>query len=124
MSEENVAAVRAAYERWAEGDFLGGVDLFDPEIEFILTADFPDSGTYRGPEAVAGYMRHLLEPWERLTIVAEELTDAGDRVIAAVFQSGVGIGSGVPTSVRYFQVWTFSGDRVIRLQNLREAPAR
>ena len=123
MSEENVEAVRGVYERWAEGDMSAGVDLFDPAIEFVLSVEFPDTGIYRGPEAISDYMRGFLEPWERLTIAGEELTDAGDRVIAKVLQSGVGAGSGVPASVRYFQIWTFRDGRVVRLENHRELPA-
>ena len=122
MSEENVEAVRSIYQRWAEGDMRGGTELFDPEIEFVLSREFPDTGTYRGPEAISRYMRQFLEPWERLTIAAEELTDAGDQVIAAVLQSGVGVGSGAPVDVRYWQVWTFREGRVVRLENLRDLP--
>lgn len=123
MSEENVEAVRGVYERWAEGDFAAGPELFDPAIEFVLSVEFPDTGTYRGPQAISDYMRHFLEPWERLTIAGEELADAGDTVIAQVLQSGVGAGSGVPASVRYFQVWTFRDGRVVRLENHRDRPA-
>ena len=122
MAEENVEAVRRIYERWAEGDFRAGTDLFDPEMEFVLSAEFPDTGTYRGPAAISAYMRGFLEPWERLTIAAEELTDAGDQVIAKVLQSGVGAASGVPASDRYFQVWTFRGGRVVRMENFRDRP--
>ena len=58
------------------------------------------------------YTRHFLEPWSRITIEAEELTEAGDSVIAAVLQSGVGSESGISTELRYFHVWTFRGGRV------------
>jgi ketosteroid isomerase-like protein len=122
MSEENVDAVRGVYERWADGDFRAGPELYDPEVEFVLSVEFPDTGTYRGPEAVSAYMHQFLEPWERLTIAAEEVTGSGDVVIARVLQSGVGAGSGVPASVSYFQIWTFRDGRVIRLENLRELP--
>jgi ketosteroid isomerase-like protein len=122
MSEQNVEAVRGIYEGWAEGDFRAGTDLFDPEMEFVLSAEFPDTGTYRGPAAISAYMRGFLEPWQLLTIAAEELTDAGDQVIAKVLQSGVGTGSGVPASVRYCQIWTLRDGRVIRLENHRDLP--
>ena len=122
MSDENVEAVRGAYERWAEGDFRAGIELFHPEAELVLSSDFTESGTYRGREEINGYMRGFVEPWERLTIAVEELTASGDSVIAAVLQSGVGVGSGVPTSVRYFQVWTFRDGMVVRLENFRDRP--
>jgi ketosteroid isomerase-like protein len=124
MSEQNVEAVRGVYERWGRGDFSGSVELFAPDVVFVIGSGFPDSGSYRGLAEIAGYMRGFLEPWDRITIAAEELADAGAAVVAAVLQSGVGLGSGVPTEFRYFQEWTFDGSRVIRLENFRERPGR
>ena len=120
QEKENVEAIRGVYERWAEGDFRAGIDLFDPLIVFVMRPEFPDAGTYLGPERVAEYMRGFLEPWTRLTIEAEELNEAGDSVVAAVCQSGVGTGSGAATEFRYFQVWSFRGPTVIRFENFRE----
>jgi uncharacterized protein len=120
MSQENVEVVRKVYERWSQGDFRAGVDVLDPLVSFILPPEFPDAGNYLGPEGLAGYMRGLLEPWIRLTIEAEEIADAGDSVVVAVLQRGVGGGSGAATEFRYFQVWSFRGRKVIRLENFRE----
>jgi ketosteroid isomerase-like protein len=122
VSEENVEAVRRVYERWGRGDFSGSVELFEPDVVFVIGSGFPDSGSYRGLDEIATYMRGFLEPWDRITIAAEELADAGDAVIATVLQSGVGIGSGVPTEFRYIQEWTFRDRRVVRLENSRERP--
>ena len=65
MSEENLEAIRGVYERWAEGDFQWGLEIFDPEMEFVLPPSFPESGTYRGREETSAYMREFLEPWVR-----------------------------------------------------------
>ncbi len=111
--------VRAVYERWAEGDFRAGIDLFDPDVVFTLSPGFPDSGEYRGREEVAAYMRGFLEPWVQLTITMEAIEEFGDHVLATVSQRGAGAGSGAVTEFSYFQVWSFRGDRVVRLQNLR-----
>ena len=54
MVSPNVAAVQGLYERWGEGDFAGGAEVFDP-----------------------GVVRGFLEPWVRLTIEMEELRPAG-----------------------------------------------
>ena len=123
MSERNVEAVRGVYERWGKGDFSASVELFDPEVEFTISPGFPDSGTYAGVDGIAGYMDGFLEPWELITIAAEEIEEAGENaVVATVLQSGVGIGSGAPAELRYFQLWIFRGERVVRLENLRERP--
>ncbi len=120
MSEEHVETIRGVYERWREGDFSAGIELFDPLILFVMRPEFPDAGSYLGPERVAEYMRHFLEPWERITIEAEEIVGAGDSVVVAVSQRGTGGGSGADTELRYFHVWTFRGATVIRFESVRE----
>jgi ketosteroid isomerase-like protein len=120
MSRENVELVRAVYERWGAGDFRASLDLFDPNVLFVMQPEFPDAGVYVGTQAVEEYTRGFLEPWERITLEAEEFVEAGDGVIAAVRQQGVGRESGIPTELRYFQVWSFRGPKVIRLENFRE----
>ncbi len=120
MSEENVEAIRNVYERWGEGDFGAGVELLDPHVLFVMSPEFPDAGLYLGVERIAEYTRGFLEPWTRITIEAEEIADAGDSVVVAVRQRGVGGGSGVATEFAYFQVWSFRGNQVIRLENFRK----
>jgi ketosteroid isomerase-like protein len=123
MSHENVEAIRAVYERFGKGDFEASLDLVDPLVLFVLGPEFPESGTYLGLERLAEYTRGFLEPWSRITIEAEEITDAGDSVVAAVRQRGVGDESGAATEFRYFQVWSFRGRKVIRLENFRQRSA-
>jgi len=120
MSEEKVETVRRVYERWSEGDFAASVPVFDEHVVFVLGPEFPDAGAYLGLEAVAGYTRGLLEAWTKFTLEAEEMIDAGDSVVAAVVQRGVGDSSGIETEIRYFQVWTFRGPTAIRLEGFRE----
>ena len=120
MSRANVEAVRKVYERWGAGDFRASVDLFHPDVTFVLRPEFPDAGRYRGLAEIAAYTRGFLEPWTRITIEAEELIDAGNCVIAAVRQRGVGVESGVETEFPYFQVWTLEGGKAVRLENVRQ----
>ena len=63
-------------------------------------------------------MRGFLAAWTNLTIAAEELIEAGDSVVAAVRQRGVGVESDVTVEMRYFQIWTFRGEMVVRLENI------
>lgn len=120
MSQEHLDAVRAVYDAWGRGDFQGGPNVYDPLAVLVQGEGFPDKGAHLGIEGIRKYTRGFLEAWERITIEAEELIEAGDSVIAAVVQRGVGQGSGAPAEFRYFHVWTFRGDRVIRLETVRE----
>lgn len=120
MSPDHVAAVRGVYERWSQGDFHAGVDLFDDRMMFVMNPEFPDAGIYIGAEGMTGYMRGFLEPWSKLTIEATEILPAGDTVFAAVTQRAEGSSSGASAEFSYFQLWTFRGDRLIRLEAIRE----
>ncbi len=120
MSEENVAAVKAVYERWGVGDFRAGLDVFDPHVVFVMAPGFPDAGVYRGVASLGEYTRGFLEAWSRIAIEAEDITDAGSDVLVAVRQHGVGVESGAVTDLRYSQVWSFRGRKAIRLENFRE----
>ncbi len=120
MSQERVEIVRAVYEQWSEGDFRASADLLDPHVVLVLGPEFPDAGMHSGVEAVAAYTRGLLEPWTHFTMEAEEIIAAGDSVLAAVRQRGVGSTSGVPTVLSYFTLWTFRGRKVIHIESFRE----
>jgi ketosteroid isomerase-like protein len=120
MSTENGEAVRAIYEGWSQGDFRTSIEVLDPLVLFVVRPEFPDAGTYLGVDRARDYTRGFLEPWTRITIEPEQITDAGDSVVVAVRQSGVGGGSGAVTELSYFHVWTFRGGRVIRLEIFRE----
>jgi ketosteroid isomerase-like protein len=121
MSEENVAAIRRIYEEWARGNFREGVEIYDPQVVLVQRPEFPESGTYVGVDGIAKYMDTFLDAWEKVTIEARELIESGDSVAANVVQRAVGKESGaVPTDFDYFQVWSFRGDRVIRIETIRD----
>jgi ketosteroid isomerase-like protein len=120
MTEKSLETIRGIYERWGEGDFSAGPEHFDKDLVFVMRPEFPDSGTYLGPEQVAAYMRIFLEPWERITVEGTEFVEAGDSVIVAVTQRGVGTASGAEAVLTYFHVWTFRGPRIIRFETFRE----
>jgi ketosteroid isomerase-like protein len=121
MSREKVEVMRRIYDDWGRGNFRAGVELFDPHVLLVLRPEFTDPGVYLGPEEIATYMRRdLLADWTDLTIEAEDFFDAGDSVVVQVHQRGVGPSSGAVGELRYFQVWTFRGDAIIRIESIRE----
>jgi ketosteroid isomerase-like protein len=121
MSRKNVEIVRQIYERWAGGDFRAGVELYDPHVLLVLRPEFPDAGAYRGPDEIRRYMREdFLADLEGAVVVGEEFLDAGDSVVVRINQQATGAGSGAPVAMRYYQVWTFRGRSVIRIESIRE----
>ncbi len=78
-------------------------------------------GLYCGPDEVARYMREVFLPeWEGLVIAGDEFVDAGESVVVRLDQRGTGRQSGAPGQLRYFQVWTFRGTSVIRVESVME----
>lgn len=123
MSEENVEIVRRIYAGWERGDFRVGWEegVYDPEVLLILGPDFgPDAGAFRGLDEIRRYTQGLLAAWEGFVITGEEFIDAGDSVVVRTHQQGTGTGSGVPTELAYFHVWSFRGGSVIRVEAVRE----
>ena len=121
MSQRNIEIVRRIYERWGRGDFRAGVELYDPYVLLVLRPEFPDAGAYCGPDEIRRYMRRdFLADLEGTVIVGEEFLAAGDSVVVRVNQQATGAGSGAPVAMRYYQVWTFRGSSVIRLESIRE----
>ena len=120
MSNHTLEIVRGVYERWGKGDFAAGAELIDQASVLVLHPQFADAGIYAGPEEVRTYMRGLLEAWEHLTIRCLAAWSAEDCVVAEVEQSGTGRLSGAETSLRYFQVWTFRGGNLMRLENIMD----
>src|SRR3954452_4673535 len=123
MSQENVEAIRAVYERFSEGDFRASADLLDPHVVLVLGTEFapslvasPDEGAFYGSEAVANATRAITED-VALTMEAEEVRAAGDTVLVSVRQRGVGRTSGVSVEGRYFTLWSFRGPKVIRIES-------
>ena len=121
MPQDHAEAIRGVYAGWSKGDFAAGVELFDPHYLFVLPPEFADAGTYLGLEQVANYMRGPARTLGCASRSRPTRSSArGDSVVASVIQRGTGGGSGATTELRFFQVWTFRGDRVICLEHVRE----
>ena len=122
MSQENVRAVREIYGGWARGDFTVGIDLFDPEIEFV--SDFgPDRVTATGLDGMRRTWREQLRNWDRWrTGEIQELRDLDDRVLVVNSVHGRGRQSGIEVEIpeaaaafRFHEgkiIWLLATDRL------------
>jgi ketosteroid isomerase-like protein len=116
-----VETLRRIYERWAEGDFSAGFELYDPYVVLVLRPEFPESGPHYGRDGIRIYMREdFLRDFAGATIAGQEFLDAGDSVVVQVDQRATGPRSGAPVHMRYYQVWTFRGGSVIRIESIME----
>jgi ketosteroid isomerase-like protein len=121
VSSENVETLRRVYDRWGHGDFTAGIDLYDPHVVLVLRPEFPEFGAKYGLEALGRYMREdFLRDFAGATIAGTEFLEAGDSVVVRVDQQATGPRSGAPVRMGYFQVWTFRGGSVIRIESIME----
>src|SRR2546427_6333154 len=105
MSPENLEIMRVAYEEFARGDFSRWAELPD-DFEFVASPELPDAGTYR-EEAARRWLKAWLESFERLTIEATEIIDAGgDKVVVGILQRGRPRGSQSIVEGRWWAVTT------------------
>ena len=109
MGSENVELLERIYERWGAGDFRRDPSLPD-EFTLVMHASVPDTGTYAGRDRVAYYMEQFLQPWARLTIAAEEMTEGGDT-------------SGITAAQQMFNLWTFAEAEPVRMEAFSEEAA-
>ena len=119
MSRENVEIVRGIYEGWASND-PDVLRVIDPEIEV-----YPDprsawpgiESSYRGHDGLARYMASIYEAFSEYRAEAEDILDAGDRVVTLAIERARGKQSGVPVDIGYTaHVWTLRDGRAVRLE--------
>ena len=99
MSQENVEVVRRSFQAFADGGLDAMAEFWDPDIEWrAAEGAIDDAGEMHGPQAVRRYMQDWFDMFDDLTVVAEELVDAGDdRVVAVQRVTGRAKVSGIET---------------------------
>ena len=122
MSRENVELVRTVVEGWARGDFRAGADLFDAEFEWKQRPDAVEPGSHRGA-SVGPALRELFEVWENYRIEAEELIDAGDRVVVVGRARGTARGSGMELDNSICLVWSVRDGKLAGFETVRDRGA-
>ena len=118
MSRENVEAVSRIFDGWATGDLHAGAEYFDEHVVFVVRPDFPEPGVFLGAEGVREYMHRFLENWERTTFEAEHIEAVGDTVVVRLVQRGTGAASGAQADLRFFQLFTFRGGKIVRQESV------
>jgi ketosteroid isomerase-like protein len=118
MSEENVEALRAAFERYAHGDF-SPIRALGDDFELVVSPEAPDAGTYRGEEA-RRWLRAWVTSFEGMTIEATEILDSGDKVFLGMTQRGRPAGSAALVEGHWWQVSTFRDGEIVRAEMFAE----
>jgi len=121
MSQENVERARAAYDAlgWAvqNGDFDAFFrEYVHPEVEWVPLEGALDTDVRRGKEAVRGRMMAMLDVMDEPEIEAQEIIDAGEKVVIAIRISGRGRASGIDVEANWFHVLTERDNKAVRIE--------
>jgi ketosteroid isomerase-like protein len=109
-TDSNLALVRHTYELWNRAGPAPLVQqIWPPDVVFHEMPEMPDTGVYRGVEAVAGRMRELVEAAGHFQISVCSLEGRGDYVLAACELHARGRFSGLRITQRIFYVLRCGG---------------
>jgi ketosteroid isomerase-like protein len=115
MSQENVELVRRGHEAFEQGDLSAALGLLDPEVVCYTAAPLPDPDTYHGTEGFLRWFARWTEGFDDYVQHAEEFVDAGEHVIARVYQRGSGAQSGAPVESRFWFLHTLRNGKIVRM---------
>jgi ketosteroid isomerase-like protein len=116
MSQENVDQLRAAYETFNQtGEIV--VAHLAPDFEMHQASSIIDTaGVFHGPNALHDVLRELQGAFEDLRTEVEKIIEAPTgEIVVLVRVLGRGRGSGAEMDNRIAHVWTYRGDKAVRM---------
>jgi ketosteroid isomerase-like protein len=111
-----VELVREIVGALNRGDLDAMLARMDPSFEWRPLENSPVARVHRGHDQVRHYVEDWLATFESLRLELEELTEAGDHVVAVVLGHGRGRVSEVALESRFCQVWTVREGRAFRME--------
>jgi len=100
---------------WREGRLEDALSGLEDDFEWVVP-DHPEGAVRHGANSVIEFFREWSEPWDELELDWEIEQIGSDRGLASIDMRGRGHGSGVPTEMRFFQLWTFRDGRAVRME--------
>lgn len=114
MSQEHVEIVRDAFAAFRAGDIERAFAHAAPDGVTVRAAPLPDPRTYHGREGTVQAFIDWTADFDEFEMTTGEMIDAGERVVAEIFQRGTGRASGVPVEGHFWFVYTFAGGLIVR----------
>jgi ketosteroid isomerase-like protein len=121
MSQVNVEIVREAVERSNRRDYAVFDDLYETGAVWHSREDEPDTGVYRGNEAIMGLTRMWHDTFEDARVDIEEYIDCGEFVVAAGSVSVRSRGSVADVREPYAWATKVHGGRIVEVREFRNA---
>jgi uncharacterized protein len=115
VAQDDVAALRAVYEKWAQGDFWTP-EIFDPQVQIIWTEDFPDLDATTGLDGMASGIKAYLSAWTDARMAPEDFQVVGDSILVTIRLSATGRTTGITFEDRRAHIWTMRNGKAVRLE--------
>jgi ketosteroid isomerase-like protein len=113
----NIGLLREVYAEWERGNWQPKFDVYDPDMEWGWSDEFPGlGGVYHDPAERNERVAEWLSGWEDWRCKAEEFLEDGDQVVALCHYWGRGKGSGVRVDTKGAHLWTMRDAKAIRLE--------
>ena len=123
MTETRTELVRRGYEAWNSGDRSWVLEHMSEDVEWVTPAEDPDPATYHGYKALEQFWAQWRAAVGQLNFRIEEIFESGDHVVVTARRSGRGEHSGLEVSDRVMQVFTFDGDKCVRVNEYYDREA-
>ena len=122
MSQENVAAVRRAFEAFNRRDLARAGAVFKRDAEWVPYLAALENEIYRGRDAIEQMWREVLRdvPDFRIDFV-RVVADSSELAVVEVEFRGTGKASGAAIRASVFQAVSFRDRKVTRVQGFRSA---
>jgi ketosteroid isomerase-like protein len=117
----NVALARRGYELWNHGGTDAWKELWAPDIVLHEAPELPDTGVFRGVEALAAHGHDLIEAAGHFQWRVVSLEGRGDHVLATLELRVQGASSGAAASTPFFHVSRYERGLLHELRSYLDA---
>jgi ketosteroid isomerase-like protein len=116
VGQDEVDLVKAAYERWNEGDVVALAELMAPDVVYQNSPEWPGQRVYRGSENVLRFLEEEVRETIQLTPVEIIRTEVfGHEILLELRARAAGKVSGLDLNdVRLFHVSRLRDGKVVR----------
>jgi ketosteroid isomerase-like protein len=118
MAGDREARIRAMFVRF-NGTQAPVLDDLDPEIEWHLRADLPDSRTLHGHEDVKQLVAEWTAAFEDFQTEPVEVSEVAGRTIAVLHAHGRVRGSGQEVDMDEVWVFGWNDERIVEIREYR-----
>jgi uncharacterized protein len=121
---ENLDLVRSIYSAlnngYASGNYTTAAAFSHPDIVLRTSGMFPETGEYRGYDAVRRFTENQAQAFESMYVEPREYIEAGHRVVVPIRFGGKARTTGIRASFDVVHVWTIRDGKVSELAIYRD----